>query len=247
MRVLCTSRSALSLVIGLAFTALMSLIVLCVAASGKVEIGDRLIVFWGRTILKLFNVRVRLHDFQNIPLDRGALFLFNHQSHFDIPCLVGFIPKRLRFGAKHELFQIPLFGPAMRVMGMLPISRENRGEVFRVYREAEAKFALNFNYVLAPEGSRQSEPVIGTFKKGPFIFAVNAQAPIVPVVVSGAFEVLPKQRLLPNADRWSRTIHLRFLPVVETRGLAVSDVARVTQTTHEKVLAAYEDLRQLPL
>ncbi len=246
-RFLCSARSACGLVFGVLFTGAMSVLTLAAVALGRDLLIDRFVVFWGRTCLRVFNVRVRLHDAQNIPGDRGALFLFNHQSLFDVPCMYGFVPKRLRFGAKAELFKIPFFGAAMRAIGTLPIERDNRGEVFKIYREVEAKFAMNWSVALAPEGTRQSKPEIGAFKKGPFIFAVNAQAPIVPVVLSGAYEVLPRGRLLPNADRWASTVHVRFLPLIETKGLATGDVAQLTQTAHEKVLAAFADLRRLPL
>jgi 1-acyl-sn-glycerol-3-phosphate acyltransferase len=197
-------------------------------------------------VLKFFDITVQTHGLENIPKDRGVLFLFNHQSHFDIPCIFGSIPKRVAFGAKIELFKIPFFGAAMRVVGTLPIVRDNRAEVFRVYREAQERFAQNWNFALAPEGTRQSRPEIGNFKRGPFVFAVNAQAPIVPVVIAGAYEVLPKGRILPNADKWRRTVHLRFLPLIETTGLSTQDVSRLTDSVHEQFVAAFSEMKPWP-
>src|SRR5690606_17085370 len=106
--------------------------------------------------------------------------------------------KHIRFGAKIELFKIPFFGRAMRAVGTLPIARENRAGVFKIYKEAERQFSRDVIFVLAPEGTRQKEPRIGRFKKGPFIFAINARVPIIPAVLRGAHEVLPKKSLLVN-------------------------------------------------
>ncbi|MCM2282940.1 MAG: 1-acyl-sn-glycerol-3-phosphate acyltransferase [Bdellovibrionaceae bacterium] len=246
IRVLCVVRAVLGVLATVLFTGVICLLVLPLAALGRMATVDRLLLLWGRTILAFFNVKVQLHDMNNIPMDRGALVLFNHQSHFDIPCLSGHMPKRMRFGAKYELFKIPFFGAAMRAVGTLPILRENRSEVFRIYREAESKLAGNWSFALAPEGTRQARPEIGTFKKGPFLFAVNAQAPILPAVIAGAYDVLPKGKCLPNADRWTRTVHLRFLPPIETKGMSIADVHALTRQTQEKVVAAYADLRKLP-
>lgn len=245
MRPIYLIRAVIGVVLCVCFTALMSVLVVTVAVLGREDFADRLAVVWGRTCLLFFNVKVQLHGVENIPMDRGVLFLFNHQSHFDIPCLYGYVPKRMRFGAKYELFKIPIFGRAMRAIGTLPIARENRNEVFRVYREAEAKFAMNWNYALAPEGTRQPTPAIGSFKKGPFIFAVNAQAIIVPIVISGTYEVLPKGAVLPNADRWSRVVHMRFLPAVETRGMTISDVSALATATQRDVVSAFAEMRRL--
>src|SRR5205823_2559565 len=152
---------------------------------------------------------------------------FNHQSHVDIPSIHSTIRRRLRFGAKIELFKIPIFGAAIRAAGVLPIARANRDEVYRVYRQAAAKLAAGWSFILAPEGTRQREPRIGPFKRGPFVFAIDAQVPLVPIVLKGTFDVLPKSSRLVNVGAWSRTVTLHALPPVETKGLGRDDVTRL--------------------
>jgi 1-acyl-sn-glycerol-3-phosphate acyltransferase len=58
--------------------------------------------------------------------------------------------------------------------------------------------------------------VLAPFKSGPFIFAINAHAPLVPVVVKGASDVMPKGSFIPNWGRWTSTITLQVLPAVDT-------------------------------
>lgn len=246
MHVLPWLRSLLATVFLIIHTVVMSVITIAFAGVGMHGAADRSIRFWARTLLWVFGVRVVLHDFDLVPRNRGVLFLFNHQSHFDILCIAGSIVKRLRFGAKIELFKIPFFGAAMRVSGTLPIVRENPAEVFRVYRDAEKKFAANWSFVLALEGTRQSRPEIGNVKKGPFHFAINAQAPIVPVVIEGAYEVLPKTDLLANKDSWFRTVHIRFLPPIETKGLKSEDIPRLAQETRQRFVETFNSLRAIP-
>lgn len=166
---------------------------------------------WSRLVNWYFGVRVVSEGFDKLPLTGGGILAFNHQSHFDIPAITGSSRRLIRYGAKIELFSIPAFGSAITVAGMLPITRDNRREVFRIYQQAAVKFQQGVFYALAPEGTRQSEPVLGRFKKGPFIFAANSGVPVFPVVVEGADRVLAKEKLLVNLGRMRRTIRVRVL------------------------------------
>ena len=208
-------------------------------------LADRVCVVWGGGILRLFGVDVVLNGIENFPQGSGCLVLFNHQSLFDIPVLYGTLRRTLRFGAKVELFRIPFFGPGMRAMGTLPIARANRSETLRTYKHAESMIAKGFSYALAPEGTRQATAAIGRFKTGPFIFAMGAQAPIVPAVIRGARNVLPKGSLLPNLGRWRRTVVLQLLPAVPTRGLGPDDLNPLMDRVHAAMVDAFARLPDL--
>jgi 1-acyl-sn-glycerol-3-phosphate acyltransferase len=56
------------------------------------------------------------------------------------------------------------------------------------------------------------------FKAGPFVFAIGAQVPIIPVVIKGAYDVWPKGKILANSDRWKRTVEVHVLSPVTTEG-----------------------------
>ncbi len=237
-------RSLIGVPLAILYTLMMSVYTLIIAFLCSSRAVDGGIQAWARGVLKIFGVRMVLHDWDRVPKDRGVLFLFNHQSDFDIPCVHALPRAKVRFGAKSELFRIPVFGAAIRAAGTLPIVREDRREVFRVYREAQQKFAEKWTYVLAPEGTRQPRPEIGPFKKGPFIFAVNAQAPIVLVVLEGTHDVLAKGKWIPNKKQWQKHVHIRFLPPIETAGLKVEDVHRLAGEARDQMVQAFTDLQQ---
>jgi 1-acyl-sn-glycerol-3-phosphate acyltransferase len=178
---------------------------------------DKLIVFWGRSTLFYFNVEVSEVGRDHIP--KGpCIYLFNHTSFFDVFVMVATL-KGMRFGSKIELFSIPFFGQAIRKVGVLPIARHNREEVFKVYEKA-IEYALRHGqqYSLAPEGTRQSEEKLGPFKAGPFIFAINAKIPLVPVVLCGASRVMSKNSFLPNWRHWKNKINIEYLAPISTQG-----------------------------
>ncbi len=180
---------------------------------------DQIVYYWTRVTCWMFGVKVVVHGFHK-SFKGGYLYVFNHTSFFDIFAMAGYLGS-FRFGAKIELFKIPVFGWGMKRAGILPIARNRREEVFKVYKEAEARIAKGERFALAPEGTRQHTETLGPFKSGPFIFAINAKAPIVPVVVKGAAAIMPKGSFLPNWGVWSRTITLEVLPPVDTSSYTI--------------------------
>lgn len=203
--------------------------ILCCGYIGIICLGplnrereQALLYYWSSILMRLFNVHVKTLGGENLN-QGGVLLLFNHTSLFDITAISVSTRKVHRFGAKIELFRIPLFGKAMKRVGILPIARQNRNEVVRVYEDAKLRISKGESFVLAPEGTRMKTPELGTFKSGPFYFAIQAQVPIVPVVIKGAHEVMPKTSILINWRNWKSLITVRFLTPIDTKGLTLDD------------------------
>lgn len=240
LMVLTRVRSMVGIVIASTMTVIASVLVIALSFLGRHETATWLIHHWARFCLRLFGIGVSVRGEGNLPAIGGGIVVFNHQSLFDIPVIMESTVKNIRFGAKIELFKIPFFGPAMRACGTLPIARENRSEVLKIYKAAETRFKMNTLFVLAPEGTRQKEPVIGRFKKGPFLFAINAGVPILPVVLKGTHAVLPKKSMHINVGRIYREISVEYLPPIPTQGLSPADVESVLEKARAGMVAAYE-------
>ncbi len=235
-------RSIVGAAFNVPFTIACSLFVILSGFLNLQNIATQLMRGWATVVMFVFGIKIVFAGDQNLPDQDGGIIVFNHQSHFDIPAIMMTTTKNIRFGAKIELFKIPFFGAAMRKVGTLPIARDNRNEVLKIYREAEARLKENTIFVLAPEGTRQKEPVLGRFKKGPFLFAINAQVPIIPVVIKGAHAVLPKDSLGVNVGAWSRTIQLEYLPPFPTKGMRPEDVGMLLDRVRERMDEAYQRL-----
>lgn len=197
---------------------------------------DRVVQLWGQVSCWMFGVKVKVNGFENIPKG-GCVYVFNHTSFFDVFAMQGAL-NGFRFGAKIELFKIPIFGFAMRRLGALPIARHKRDEVFKIYQAAQSRIQRGEKFALAPEGTRQEEEKLGSFKAGPFVFAINAKAPVVPVVIRGAAAILPKGHWFPNGDVWTREITIDVLPPVETGDYDIKD-RPVLQEKVRKEMEAY--------
>jgi len=233
-------RSIVGHLLILPWTIFVSLTVIVLGAFKHHDAVTFWMALWSKAVLWFYGVEVKRDGLDKLPRSGGAVLIFNHQSHFDIPAVTAFAGRRLRYGAKIELFKIPFFGPAIRAAGCLPIARENRSEVLRIYEEASEKFREGVIFALAPEGTRQNGPVIGAFKKGPFIFATRSQVPVVPVIIEGADRVMPKGHLLVNVGKWSRTIQVRALDPMTPENLAGKDDSALMASVGQMALKARE-------
>ena len=85
-----------------------------------------IVALWARMVLACAGVRVDVEGRENLPPEGAQLYVSSHQSMLDIPALFTVVPARTRFVAKRELFSIPLFGRAIRMLGFVPIDRSDR-------------------------------------------------------------------------------------------------------------------------
>ncbi len=144
--------------------------------------------------------------------DPGATYLVmsNHQSHYDVPVLFHVLGpevlrgKSLRMIAKVELFDVPVFGRAMREAGFIAIDRGSRKSAVTSLKQAKETMHSGVNVWIAPEGTRSPEGDLLPFKKGGFHLAIDVGEPILPVTIQGTRYALPR-----GASRSSRAAHVR--------------------------------------
>ena len=201
--------------------------------------------FWCGVMTNLSGIKPVIDGLDNIPKDKGFLYLFLHCSHMDVPTMFYISPKSFRFGAKASLFKIPIFGYAVHLSGTLPITREDRSKVMEVYKQAEERVAKGEAFALAPEGGRRTTEEIPPFKSGPFIFAINAKMPVVPVVICGMDKVLNKKSILINKDKWSRKVGIKFLPSVDMGQVPMEKMKEVKEQIRTDMVSEYESMRPL--
>ena len=151
---------------------------------------------WGRSILWVSGIRTLTRGFTDPMRHQSCIYMTNHQSNFDIPVLYGALPVQFRWLAKAELFRIPVFGRGMRGAGYISIDRSNRQSAFKSLDQAAESIRHGTSVMIFPEGTRSRDGGLLPFKKGGFVMAVDAGVPIVPVVISGTHDIMPKGALL---------------------------------------------------
>ena len=153
---------------------------------------------WAQSILMVSRVHVSVKGLSNIEPGKSYIYMANHQSNFDIPVLLGYLPVQFRWLAKAELFKIPVFGRAMLGAGYVKIDRFNQESAFESINEVARKMKDGVSVMIFPEGTRSKDGSIRPFKKGGFVMAVDSGVPIVPVVIRGTWPIMAKSSLRIN-------------------------------------------------
>ena len=185
---------------------------------------------WGRLPLWLGGVRVVEHGSEHKA--DGRIYVANHLGNFDIFALASVLPW-VKFVAKAELFRIPFFGLAMRRAGMVPIERANRRSAFGSYESAVERIRQGASVGVYPEGTRGRAYALRPFKKGPFVFAIQAQVPVVPVYIYGVLEVQRKGELAVRPG----TLHVHYLPAIDPVGLGFEARESLATRAYEAMAA----------
>jgi 1-acyl-sn-glycerol-3-phosphate acyltransferase len=231
-------RSALTLLTLLLATPVAATTVIVAALLGVRDregaVFDKALRWWAKSLIWAAGVKVVVHGAEN---QRGAqhIFVANHVSWCDVPALATIIT-RFKFVAKAELGRVPLFGAAMRAIGSVYVDRANRTSSIESLREAAAKIRDGASVVIFPEGTRGTEYPLRQFKKGAFVLAIDAQVPVVPVVIHGSIEVLPRGSFWVRAGR----VNVHFLEPVPSTGLVYEDRNVLAARVRDRMAAKLE-------
>lgn len=200
-------------------------------------IYDKVPAWWSTLVLRAVGVKVRIHGWENVKSGEPMIFASNHVSWFDVPSLAKILPRN-RFVAKSELFKVPIFGPAMRAAGMIEIQRDNRKAAFGAYEVAAERIRDGMSVVVFPEGTRGNEYPLRPFKKGPFVLAIAAGVPIVPIITHGTIEIMPRGSLWAH----SGAIDIHFLEPVSTKTVDYDHREALMQTVRGRMADAMRSL-----
>jgi 1-acyl-sn-glycerol-3-phosphate acyltransferase len=191
---------------------------------------------WGKGILFVSRIRVKVEGLSHIDPLRSCIYMSNHQSNFDIPVLLAHLPVQFRWLAKAELFKIPIFGRAMRGAGYVRIDRFNRESAFKSIEEAAAKMKDGVSVMIFPEGTRSRDGNIRPFKKGGFVMAVDSGVPIVPVILRGTLPIMAKSSLRINAG----VVSLNIEKPIDTSGYSRENKDDLIDTVRSVICKGFE-------
>ncbi len=157
--------------------------------SGRVQ--HRFARLWSWLILKTTLSPTRVAGMERLDPARTYVFAANHVSALDIPMLYVYVPRQFRIIAKRELFRYPFLGWHLRRSGQLSIDVENPRSSVRSLKRAVESLRAGMPLVVFPEGGRSRTGQVQPFMKGAFYIALKAGVDIVPMALTGTYEVLP--------------------------------------------------------
>ena len=188
---------------------------------------------WAKSILKVSGVSVVIKGGESLLHDHSYIFAGNHQSQFDIFALQGCLGYDFRWLAKKELFDVPVFGSAMRQAGHIPVDRSHSRAAVRSLDEAAQRIAAGTSVIIFPEGTRSEDGNLLPFKSGAMVLAIKAGVPVVPMAIVGTHDVMPKGKLLVKSGR----VIIRLGEPIETAGLKVKQKHELAERLQEAVAA----------
>lgn len=156
------------------------------------------IIFGGifRPLVRLIWVR-EVRGLENFPIEGPCIVAANHQSYLDFIVLVAILPRRLTFLAAEKFFYRPTSRFIMEYSGQIRVDRELKD------KEATMRSGLAVLHdgrvlALFPQGTRSRTGEIDKFYPGVAKFSIQAQVPVIPIGISGAFKAWPPHEKKPK-------------------------------------------------
>ena len=154
-------------------------------------------IWWARSIIGFSPIwRIAVSGRQHLQKGKHYIVIANHQSMLDILAVCAALPINFKFLAKRELFRIPLMGWGMASAGYIPVDRASHKSGREAVQRITQVLNRSVSVLLFPEGTRSPDGKIHAFKMGAFKLARDNKVEILPVVVDGTGQALPKNSWL---------------------------------------------------
>ena len=183
-------------------------------------------------------IRLEYKGLKNIDRKKPSVIVMNHQSILDILLIFTiFFPAKMI--AKKVLARVPIVGWNLYMSGHILIDRSNRKSQIEAIRRMDDILVEGDSLMIYPEGTRTTDGEIAEFKKGAFRSACNTGTSVLPVVIDGAFQALPKDGIFLDGFH---KIKISVLPAISVeKGSSTESLA---QKCHDLMS---EELKQMRL
>ncbi|HWR74261.1 MAG TPA: lysophospholipid acyltransferase family protein [Bacteroidales bacterium] len=180
---------------------------------------------------------------EKIDQNQAYVIVPNHQSMLDI-VFFNMLHHRLRWVSKIEVFKIPIVGWEMRMVKYIELVRGNKASVVRMMEKCVESLREGISVVIFPEGTRSLTGAIGKFKPGAFQIAVKTDKPLLPVLIDGTGDILPKKGFIFGNRS---VVRIRVLDPIFPGNFKTGDPDELAAMVHAQMVSAMEQLRSEPV
>jgi 1-acyl-sn-glycerol-3-phosphate acyltransferase len=131
--------------------------------------------------------RGRVYGAENVPAGGPLIVACNHISYFDPPFMGCMCPRRIRYMAKKELFEIPVLGQVITALGAYSVDR--RGSATAAIKRSLQVLQAGGAIGIFPEGTRNLTGAVAP-QTGVALLSALSQAPVVPACIHGTDRAL---------------------------------------------------------
>lgn len=171
------------------FLGTLALIASLFAKTGRTQ--HRIAQVWARTCLLISGARLTVRGGENLGKSPVAVYAANHTSYMDTPVIFASLPFQFRILAKKELWSMPFIGWYLNRSGQLPVDMESSRATLSSLSAGVKALRAGMPLFVFPEGSRTPDGELKTFLAGAAFLAIRAQVPVVPIALSGVYDLLP--------------------------------------------------------
>jgi 1-acyl-sn-glycerol-3-phosphate acyltransferase len=209
----------------------------------KRRMNNRWMVIQGVVLTKMSPFwKVTVEGREKIDSKQPYVIVPNHQSMLDI-VFFNLLYHRLRWVSKIEVFKVPVLGWEMKMVKYIPLERGNKQSVVKMMEYCVTSLRDGISVVIFPEGTRSLTGAIGKFKTGAFQLAVKTDKPILPVLIDGTGDILPKHGFI---FRNRRTVRIRVLDPVFPAQFGTGDPEELASMIQSVMVKAMEEMRNEP-
>jgi 1-acyl-sn-glycerol-3-phosphate acyltransferase len=151
--------------------------------------------FWGRFYIyanPMWSLRVEGRG--RLPWRGPAVLVANHTSLIDILVLFG-LYRPFKWVSKRSVFRTPFLGWNMTLNDYVPLVRGDKESIHKMMEHCRRHLRKGSPILMFPEGTRSDDGQLKAFKDGAFRLAFDQRCPLIPIVVHGTGNVLPKNGL----------------------------------------------------
>lgn len=167
----------------------LSLLASLMEKSGKIQ--HRIANIWARLCVRISGSRLTIRGVENLRRHPVAVYASNHTSYMDTPVIFAALPFQFRILAKKELWPIAFIGWYLDRSGQIPIDTVNPRATLSSLGAGVKALRSGMPLFVFPEGARTPNGELQTFLSGAAYLAIRAQVPLVPIALSGVYDLLP--------------------------------------------------------
>jgi 1-acyl-sn-glycerol-3-phosphate acyltransferase len=190
--------------------------------------------WWSRLTCWIALCGVKVTGRENLNPNQSYVFVANHQGAFDIFLVYGFLNQNIKWVQKQSLRKIPFVGFASEKAGHVFVDNSSTATRISTINKAKEQLVEGVSMMLFPEGARTKTGKMTRFQRGAFQIALDMKLPIVPLTISGAYDVLKIGATLIKPGKMELIIH----EPIPTEAFSEADIPTLMTQTKEVIQAA---------
>ena len=134
---------------------------------------------------------LKIYGLENIDRKKTYVYVSNHQSLLDILILFRLFT-HFKWVSKIENFKVPFIGWNIRLNDYIELDRGKVKSNAKMMKDCARAIRNENSVMIFPEGTHSLDGVMRAFKLGAFEIAKETKSPIIPIVIQGTANALPK-------------------------------------------------------